>query len=116
MNGRSCPNQESLVLQTVQQHFQQTSQTTAKTFTELHWDHFVLNHPRFTGGLTSYTITRFVSQQLGVPALQIELCSTIRVVQQPLPNSATTFRGQPQAIQQTMAWLQDLVETLATAV
>lgn len=117
MNGRSCPDQESLILQTVQQQFQQTNQTSAKTYSELHWDHFVLNHSRFTGGLSSYTITRFASRQLGVPALQIELCSAMRVVaRRPYTNSAAPLNGQLQAVQQTLHWLQDLVEALATAV
>jgi hypothetical protein len=111
MNGRSCPDYESLILQTVQRQFQQASQASVKTFTELHWDHFVLNHSRFTGGLTSHTITRFASQELQVPALQIELCSAVRVVAK-----RPFHTGQPEAVQQTLKWLQDLVEALATAV
>jgi hypothetical protein len=101
----------------VQQQFQQTNQTSAKTYSELQWNHFVLNHSRFTGGLASHTITRFVSQQLGVPAMQIELCSAMRVVaRRPYTNPTAPFNGQLQAVQQTLHWLQDLVEALATAV
>lgn len=36
MNGRSCPNFEPLILQTVQAQFQQTSQAAAKSYTDLH--------------------------------------------------------------------------------
>ncbi len=116
MNGRSCPNQESLILQTVEKHFRPISQTAAKEFSELRWDHFVLNHPRFTGGLANYTITRFASQQLSIPALQIELCATARVVERrPLDKWPKPFRGQPEAIEQSVNLLQALVNTLLGA-
>ncbi len=111
MNGRSCPKQESLILETVEYHrFRKTSQAGAKSFSTLNWEYFVLNHSRFTGGLANHTVTRFVSQALGVPALQIELCSSVRVVQR------ATFHGLPKGIGQTLALLQALVERLATAV
>ena len=113
MNGRSCPAHESLILETVQKQFQSTSQTAAKRFVELRWDHFVLNHSRFTGGLANYTITRFASQQLGVPALQIELCASARVVERrPLDKWPVPFRGQPKAIQRTVELLQALVNAV----
>lgn len=116
MNGRSCPDHESRILQTVETQFRPISQKTAKTFSELHWDHFVLNHSRFTGGLANYTITRFASQQLGVPALQIELCASARVVERrPFNTSSKPFRGQPEAIEQTVHLLQALVNTLLGA-
>lgn len=113
MNGRSCPNHESLILQTVEKQFRPTSQAAAKRFSELRWDHFVLNHPRFTGGLANYTITRFASQQLGISALQIELCASVRVVERrPLDKWLVPFRGQPKAIQQTVELLQALVNAV----
>ena len=118
INGRSCPDHEPLIIKTIQQHqFHQTTQANAKTFPTLRWDHFVLNHSRFTGGLANHTITRFASQKLGVPALQIELCSSARVVQrQPFGKWPTNFRGQPEAIQNMLGMLQSLVQALATAV
>jgi len=113
MNGRSCPYHESLILQTVEKQYRPTSQTVAKKFPALRWDHFVLNHPRFTGGLANYTITRFVSQQLDVPALQIELCASARVVERrPLDKWPKPFRGQPEAIAQTVDLLQALVDAV----
>lgn len=116
MNGRSCPDFEPLILETVREQFQQTSQGTARNFAELRWDHFVLNHPRFTGGVANYTVTRFAAEQLGVPALQIELCSTARVVERrPFSQWQTPFRGQPEAIQQAVALLQSLVTALMSA-
>lgn len=113
MNGRSCPDHEALILQTVAKQFHPTSQAAAKKFSELQWDHFVLNHSRFTGGLANYTITRFASQQLGVPALQIELCATARVVERaPLDKWPVPFRGLPEAIEHTVNLLQALVNAV----
>lgn len=116
MNGRSCPDFEPLILETVREQFRQISQGTARNFAELHWDQFVLNHPRFTGGVANYTITRFAAEQLGVPALQVELCSSARVVERrPFSQWKTPFRGQPEAIQQAVTLLQSLVAALMSA-
>ncbi len=116
MNGRSCPNHEALILQTVEKQFHPISQTAAKKFSELRWDHFVLNHSRFTGGLTNYTITRFASQQLGVPALQIELCSSARIVERrPFGHWSTPFHGQPEAIKQAIELFQTLIKAVVQA-
>ncbi len=113
MNGRSCPDHESLILTTIEKQFRPTSQAAANKFSELHWDHFVLNHSRFTGGLTNYTVTRFASQQLGIPAIQIELCASARVVERrPLDKWPVPFRGQPEAIEQTINLLQALVNAV----
>ncbi|MAU00300.1 MAG: hypothetical protein CL608_24430 [Anaerolineaceae bacterium] len=113
MNGRSCPEHEPLILQTVANRFRPISQQTARTFSALHWDHFVLNHSRFTGGLANHTITRFASQQLGVPALQIELCASARVVERrPFGKQAKPFYGHPPAIEQTVNLLQALVNAV----
>ena len=117
MNGRSCPEYEPLIVQSTQQRFQQTSQHAVKTFSELRWDHFVLNHSRFTGGVASHTITRFASQQLGIPAVQIELCTAARVVKKrPYPPQTTHMASGPTAVEQMLCWLQELVARLATAV
>ena len=117
INGRSCPEHEPLILQTTQQRFQQTSQQAARSFPDLRWDHFVLNHSRFTGGVASHTITRFASQQLGVPALQVELCSAARIVQKrPSLNGVNGDSPAPNAVEQMLCWLQELVAVLVTAV
>ncbi len=116
MNGRSCPEFEPLILKTIQAQFQQTRIGVARSFSELHWDHFILNHPRFTGGVANYTITRFAAEQLGIPALQIELCSSARVVErQTLRQGNTPFRGPPEAIQKAVTLLQSLVVALVAA-
>lgn len=111
MNGRSCPDHEPLILQTVGQQFTETSEEAAESFSGLHWDHFVHNHSRFTGGVVSHTITRFASQQLGVPALQVELCSSVRVVGKH-PFTSPNSTNQP--VLHTVAMLQNLICTLAT--
>jgi hypothetical protein len=81
INGRSCPQHELPMIQTLQAHgFYQTSPGHAIQFEQLQWQHFIVNHPRFTGGVTSHTITRFVSQEVGIPAAQLELCTLLRIV------------------------------------
>lgn len=110
MNGRSCPNHEPLILQTVRQHLTETREETAESFPELHWNHFVHNHSRFTGGVVSHTITRFASQRLGISALQIELCTAVRVVRK-RPSTDPAPTDEP--ILHTVAMLQHLVCTLA---
>lgn len=114
MNGRSCPHYEPIILQTVGKPFTQTTEAMAKTFPRLHWDHFVLNHTRFTGGLAHHTITRFASQQLGVAALQIELCAAVRIVEKrPSGTPTQPYRGQSEPIVQTVNLLQNLVQAVA---
>ncbi|GJM42543.1 MAG: hypothetical protein DHS20C20_28250 [Ardenticatenaceae bacterium] len=116
MNGRSCPRQEPTILETLSSKFIQTNESTAKSFLRLRWDHFVLNHSRFTGGVTNQTITRFVSQQLGIPALQVELCAAVRVVANPTSRLPfPPYRGQPEPILQTVAALQAVIQKIAIA-
>jgi hypothetical protein len=51
-----------------------------------------VNHPRYTGGLSRPTITRFVVEELGLPAVQIELNAWIRILKR-LPNSTNANRN-----------------------
>ena len=74
------------------------------------WRNVVVDHPKFTGGLVNNTVTRFVSQQLGIPSVQIELSSQTRVVK----SSATEdwpleYYGDPIAISASVAALQSLI-------
>lgn len=109
MNGRSCPEYEPIILQTVRQHLTETDEEATELFPGLHWDHFVHNHSRFTGGVVSHTVTRFAAQQLGVPALQIELCTAVRVV----GKRPSYLNPAQEPILHTVAMLQNLVCTLA---
>ena len=74
------------------------------------WRNLVVDHPKFTGGLVNNTVTRFTSGQLGIPSVQIELSSQVRVVK-----SAATedwpfeYCGNPEAINASVTALQSLV-------
>jgi hypothetical protein len=94
MNGRSCPRHEPLIIQTLQAHgFRQSTKAEVRQFDRLRWDHFVLNHSRFTGGVINHTVTKFVVEMLGVAAAQIELCSSLRVVQSVTTDGRVVFVG-----------------------
>jgi hypothetical protein len=81
MNGRSCPQHESLIVQALQScGFRQSSKAEVRQFDRLRWDRFVLNHSRFTGGVINHTVTKFAVEELGIAAVQIELCSSLRIV------------------------------------
>jgi len=74
------------------------------------WRNVVVDHPKFTGGLVNNTVTRFVSRQLGIPSVQIELSSQARVVK----SSATKdwpldYCGDPIAIKASVTALQNLI-------
>ena len=74
------------------------------------WRSLVVDHTKFTGGLVNHTVTRFASQQLNIPSVQIELASEVRVVEseatQDWPQS---YVGHPPAIEAVVNALQSLV-------
>lgn len=116
MNGRSCPSQLPIIETILKSHgFAQVSEKTAKRFKGLKWRTFVTDHSRFTGGIANNTITRFVVDKLGIYGIQIELCSTIRVVYEESPTDKTRhFRGNVRAICQSVCALRDIILTLST--
>jgi hypothetical protein len=70
----------------------------------------------FTAGNGSQqeTITRFVSQRLGVPAVQIELNSYLRVVRRrPQASERNPFEGELLMIERTIRLLVGLVRAVA---
>ncbi len=70
----------------------------------------------FTGGNGSRqeTITRFVSQRLGVAAVQLELNSYLRVVRRrPQASERQPFEGDPAMIERTVQLLVGLVRAVA---
>lgn len=82
MNGQSCPQHEPHIVRTLTEHgFLQAQEAETSGFEKLEWRHFVVNFSKFTGGITSHTVTRFASQQMGIPALQVEICSSLRIVE-----------------------------------
>jgi len=78
------------------------------------WRKLVVDHPRFTGGVRNHTVTRFVSEQLGISAVQIELASVARVVYSP-PNQdwPQSYSGDQTAITASVLALQKLIELQA---
>ncbi len=113
MNGRSCPQHESLILQTLQSHgFHQSTKADVRLFERLCWDRFVLNHSRFTGGVINHTVTKFVVEELGVAAAQIELCSSLRVVQSVTTDGRLVFVGDEVGVETAVHTLIALVHTV----
>ncbi|HEX6383052.1 MAG TPA: hypothetical protein VF177_00135 [Anaerolineae bacterium] len=115
INGRSCPAYEPLIIRTLQaRQFKQTTQEQAHQFEALKWDHFVVNHSRFTGGVTSHTVTRFVTEEVGVAAAQFELCAAVRVARRcGNGRRPATFYGNSRGIARTIGAFVVLVQMLA---
>lgn len=113
MNGRSCPNRELLIANTLEAHqFVSTTEHKVNNYGSLQWGQFVFNHSRFTGGVVNHTITRFVAETLGIDAVQIELCSSLRIVQRE-HHFMPSFTGSAQGIARTYRTLAELIRTLA---
>ena len=117
MCGASCRRRhESLVVETLAAaDFTEATAKEAREFPGLCWDRFVVNHGRFTGGLTSHTVTRFAAEQLGVHAAQFELCASLRIVRRRgMAEWPGEFRGDPQGIARAVATFERLVQALAS--
>lgn len=83
IDGRSCPNYETLIIETFQ--------TEAFTPNSDHLlDQLALNPPGFKGGVRQQTVTRFVWERCGVNAAQIEINSQLRVIHRQPTASAET--------------------------
>lgn len=71
----------------------------------------VVDHPRFTGGLRNHTVTRFASEELGIPAVQIELASSARVVfSAPTEDWPQSYTGNQSTIAATVRALETLIK------
>ncbi len=118
MNGRSCPAYEPALLNSLHEGgFTSVSQKTARTIKKIKWDHLIVNHKRFTGGLASDTITRFVSQNIGVPAAQLELSSSVRIVRRGSHRGwRMPFYGDPVAIETAVTTLIALIHNVHHAI
>jgi len=74
------------------------------------WRKLVVDHPRFTGGVVNHTVTRFAALECGVPAVQIELSSEVRVVESTATDDwPVDYRGKPEAVIATVMALKSLV-------
>lgn len=81
INGRACPGFEPLLSQAlIDARFHEVKLDELATLERPRWDRFVFDHPRFTGGVKSHTVTRFTVEELNIPAVQIELTSAGRIV------------------------------------
>ena len=115
MNGRSCPRHESLIIQTLEAHgFRQAAKAKVGRFDRLRWDRFVVNHSRFTGGIFNHTVTKFVVEELGVAAAQIELCSSLRVVKSVTTDGRLVFVGNEAGVETAVRILIALVHTVSS--
>ncbi len=106
MRGRSCPEQISSILDVFERNG------------------FFLNGIGFSrldidglftacGGNRQETITRFVKDNLGVDAIQVELASRVRVVHVALDgNRKRIYRGDPVMIEKAVSALTDIVRIL----
>lgn len=114
INGRSCPEHEPLLESAfVDSGFRSLHLSELDRFeqdSEPHWQRLVMNHPRFTGGVKSHTVTRFVVDELQVPAAQVEITSAARIVYRG-PHDGWPFHyfGEKEAIRSTMQALQNFV-------
>ncbi|MFK7802529.1 MAG: hypothetical protein AB8G95_12920 [Anaerolineae bacterium] len=114
MNGRACPGYEPLLAQALAQaNFNEITLDQLDTLHQPRWDRFVFDHPRFTGGIKSHTVTRFAVEQLDVAAVQIELTSAGRMVYRG-PHSGWPFHyfGEKEGIQATMQALENFVASV----
>ncbi len=116
MCGASCRRRhEALVVESLAATgFLEVTASEAKEFPALQWDRFIINHGRFTGGMTSHTVTRYAAEELGVHAAQFELCASLRIVRRrgadKWPND---FRGDPAGIARAVSMFERLVAALA---
>lgn len=116
MCGASCQRRhEALIVATLTAAgFIETTAADAKAFPTLRWDRFVVNHGRFTGGLTSHTVTRFATEELGLHAAQFELCADLRIVRRRGADKwPGDFRGDPTGIARAVAAFERLTTALA---
>ncbi len=119
MRGLSCPGWVGLITGTLREHGFEASWPAARP-TVCPGDRaaarrrLVIDHPRFTGGLRQDTVTRFVSQELGLPAVQLEVCTSLRVVaRQPRSRKPAGFQGDRAGISGLVLGLSALIRRLA---
>jgi len=108
MKGQSCTPYQTAVIECFEE-------VGFRRHTPHHLDTLAVNHPRYTGGLTMPTITRFAHQELGLAAVQIEINAWVRVLER-LPhatnaqeNNAPHFRGDPLRFQRMIRALSQIV-------
>lgn len=75
------------------------------------WRRLVIDHPRFTGGLRSHTVTRYATEELGIAAVQVEVASVARIVyQEKTSDWPFEYSGDARAITACVSALCALIE------
>ena len=112
MNGQSYEGSLEMVQQPFLDHgFSEVALSQLSTLSDLSWRRLVINHPKFTGGLKSFTVTRFSAEILNIPAIQIEIASAARIVHRgPNEGWPFTYYGSPQGIEATLSALKILIQ------
>jgi hypothetical protein len=115
MCGASCRRRhEGLIVESLSAAgFTEATAKEAREYPALRWNRFVVNHGRFTGGVTSHTVTRYAAEELGVHAAQFELCASLRVVRRQHGGARMgDFRGDPEGIARVVAAFERLAMAL----
>jgi hypothetical protein len=108
MRGRAClPWQRDLIIQTLVSHGFSPYGDNAHHLDRLDLD------DTFPGGEKQYTVTHFVSQNLRVPAAQIELNAHLRTYQPAPDQGGYIFQGDPHRIFRAVNACVELVQLLA---
>jgi hypothetical protein len=107
MHGITCPQYETAIIQIFEE--------AGFLLENAPLERLSINHPKYTGGLTRPTVTRFAHQILGIAAIQIEINSWLRVLER-LPQAthnkiAPSFRGDPELFRRVMAALAQIANS-----
>jgi len=113
INGSAC-EPHRVLSHFVNAGFRQVATEELAPDEENAWRNVVVDHPKFTGGLLNNTVTRFVSQELRIPSVQIELSSQARVVKSAATKDwPVEYRGNPIAVNASLTALQALIAASA---
>ena len=114
MNGRACPSYEDpLRWSFARSRFHEIGLDDLDGLERPSWERFIFDHPRFTGGIKSHTVTRYAVEELGIEAVQVELCSAGRIVHRG-PHDGWPFHyfGDKAGIQATVQALEIFISEL----
>lgn len=110
INGKSCTTINP-VAPFDDAGFSRTNMAELRAPSARPWMRYTVDHPRFTGGVKSNTVTRF-AVDCGIQAVQVELASAVRVVYSPRSDDwPVDYSGEPEAIKKTVRALKVLVQT-----
>ena len=106
MHGRSCPQEKLEAIISVLQHYG-FSRSNTETLFAIDIDN------RFPAASTE-TVTKYVWDELHIPAMQLEVNASLRIVRRrPDASQPSTFSGNKEAIIRTVLALRDIVVQMA---